>query len=164
MSPGSLAPTSGRIIGIYVAATRGALPTSVAAVAALAGVGLAGDRYANGSGTWSQWPGAGREVTLIAAEVLESLPEACRLTPAAARRNLITRGVDLDALIGRDFRIGGVRLRGQRPCEPCGHLETLTRPGIVTCLKGKGGLRADIVASGLIHCGDTLEVLPPAAP
>jgi MOSC domain-containing protein YiiM len=164
MARGGLGSAVGRVVGIYVAAARGDLPAPVTAVAALAGVGLAGDRYANGSGTWSDWPGAGRELTLIAAEVLESLPESCRIDPAAARRNLVTRGVDLDALVGRDFRIGGARLRGRRPCEPCAHLETLTRPGIAAQLQGRGGLRADILASGLIRCGDVLEVLPRAAP
>lgn len=158
------ASAAGRVIGIYVAAVRGELPAAAPAIAALAGVGLAGDRYATGAGTWSPWPGTGREVTLIAAEVLESLPESCRLDPAEARRNLLTRGVDLDALVGRDFRIGGARLRGQRPCEPCRHLEALTRPGVAARLRGRGGLRADVLASGLIHCGDAVEILPPPAP
>ena len=164
MTRGSVVPAAGRVIGIYVAAFRGELPVAVKAVAALAGAGLAGDRYASGRGTWSNWPGTGREVTLIAAEALESLPESCRLTPAEARRNLVTRGVDLDALVGRDFRIGGARLRGRRPCEPCRHLEALTRPGVAARLRGRGGLRADVLVSGLIWCGDFLEVLPRAAP
>jgi MOSC domain-containing protein YiiM len=158
------ARVSGRVIGIYTASARGELPRAVEAVAALAGVGLAGDRYAVGAGTWSGWPGTGRAVTLIAAEVLDSLPVSCRLSAAEARRNLLTRGVDLNALVGREFRIGGVRLLGQRLCEPCRHLETLTRPGVAAQLIGRGGLRADVLASGLIRCGDALEILPlPAA-
>ncbi|MGE3297092.1 MAG: MOSC domain-containing protein [Porticoccaceae bacterium] len=152
------------MIGIYVAAARGALPGAVEAVAALAGVGLAGDRYAVGAGTWSSWPGTGRAVTLIAAEVLDSLPEPWRLSAAEARRNLLTRGIDLNALVGREFRIGGARLRGQRLCEPCRHLEELARAGVAAKLVGRGGLRADVLASGLIRCGDTLEILPLRTP
>lgn len=155
---------SGRVIGIYIAAARGELPVAVEVVAALAGSGFSGDRYAVGTGTWSGWPGAGRAVTLIAAEVLDSLPEACRLSAPEARRNLITRGVDLNALVGREFRIGGARLRGQRLCEPCRHLEELTRPGVAAQLSGRGGLRADVVESGLIRRGDVLEILPLPAP
>ncbi|MFP5413787.1 MAG: MOSC domain-containing protein [Gammaproteobacteria bacterium] len=156
--------TIGRVIGIYIAPARGELPVAVPAVAALAGAGLSGDRYAVGAGTWSGWPGTGRAITLIAAEVLDSLPEPYRLSAPEARRNLLTRGVDLNALVGREFRIGGVRLRGQRLCEPCRHLEELTRPGVIAQLSGRGGLRADVVESGLIRCGDILEILPLPAP
>jgi MOSC domain-containing protein YiiM len=155
---------SGRVIGIYIASVWGELPGAVEAVTALAGVGLSGDRYALGAGTWSSWPGTGRAVTLIAAEVLDSLPASCRLGAAEARRNLLTRGVDLNALVGREFHIGAVRLRGQRLCEPCRHLEKLTRPGVVAQLHGRGGLRADVLESGVIRCGDALEIPPlPAA-
>lgn len=159
-----MSTASGRVIGVYIASVRGELPVAVEAVAALAGAGLSGDRYAVGAGTWSGWPGTGRAVTLIAAEVLDSLPEPCRLSAPEARRNLLTRGVDLNALVGREFRIGGARLRGQRLCEPCRHLEELTRPGVAARLSGRGGLRADVVESGLIRCGDVLEILPLPAP
>jgi len=155
---------TGRVIGVYIASVRGELPRAVEAAEALAGAGLAGDRYAAGAGTWSSWPGTGRAVTLIAAEVLDALPEPCGLSAPEARRNLLTRGVDLNALVGREFRIGGARLRGQRLCEPCRHLEALTRPGVAAQLRGRGGLRADVVESGLIRCGDVLEMLPLPAP
>lgn len=159
-----MAAVPGRVIGIYIASVRSELPKAVEAVAALAGAGLTGDRYAMGAGTWSDWPGTGRAVTLIAAEVLDSLPASCRLGAAEARRNLLTRGVDLNALVGREFRIGGARLRGQRLCDPCRHLEVLTRPDVAAQLTGRGGLRADVLVGGLIRRGDVLEILPLPSP
>jgi MOSC domain-containing protein YiiM len=75
-----------------------------------------------------------------------------------ARRNVVVRGVDVDALRGRRFRIGDVELVGRRRCEPCAHLERLTRPGVLRALVHRGGLRADIVAGGELRVGD--EVAP----
>lgn len=146
----------GRVEGIYLCLRRGEAPVAAAEVEAVPGRGLVGDRYWAGAGTWSHWPGAGREVTLIAAEVLDSLPPAYRLSGAEARRNLVTRGVDLNTLVGRDFRVGSVWLRGRRRCEPCAHLERLTRPGVAAALLGRGGLRADILVGGRIRAGDFL--------
>lgn len=150
--------TAGSLVAIHIARQRGELPVAVAAAEAVAGRGLVGDRYHDGAGTWSQWPGTGREVTLIAAEALEQLPPPYRISAAESRRNLLTRGVDLGALVGREFRIGSVWFRGQRPCEPCAHLERLTRPGIAAQLQGRGGLRADALSDGWLRCGDALMV------
>lgn len=149
-------PLAGKLVAIHIASRRGALPVAVEAAEAVAGCGLVGDRYYEGSGTWSRWPGTGRAVTLIAAEVLEQLPAGWRIGAAEARRNLLTRGVDLDALLGREFRIGGAWFRGQRRCEPCAHLERLTRPGIAARLHGRGGLRADVLGGGWLRVGDAL--------
>lgn len=154
-SDGALAP-AGRLVAIHIASQPRVLPVAVAAVEVRAGCGLVGDRYHDGVGTWSQWPGTGRDVTLIAAEVLEQLPAACRISAAESRRNLLTRGVDLDALVGREFRIGSAWFRGQRQCEPCAHLERLTRPGVVARLQGRGGLRADALSDGWLRCGDAV--------
>ncbi|GMU45477.1 MAG: sulfurase [Porticoccaceae bacterium] len=148
----------GRLDAIHLASRRGMLPVAVAAARAVAGRGLVGDRYCEGAGTWSRWPGTGRAVTLIAAEVLEQLPASCRISAAESRRNLLTRDVDLDALLGREFRIGGAWFRGQRRCEPCAHLERLTRPGIAARLQGRGGLRADVLRSGWLRVGDAVVV------
>ena len=79
------------------------------------------------------------------------------IKPGDARRNIVTTGVDLNALIGREFRIGEVRLRGVRPCEPCSHLEKLTKRGIKKALAGRGGLRAEILFPGKIRFGDPVE-------
>ena len=151
-------PSAGRVVAIHIASQPGVLPVAVAEVEARAGRGLVGDRYHDGTGTWSQWPGTGRDVTLIAAEVLEALPADCRIGAAQARRNLLTRGVELDALVGREFRIGNAWFRGRRPCEPCAHLERLTRPGVAARLQGRGGLRADVLGDGWLCCGDAVEV------
>jgi hypothetical protein len=121
---------------------------------ALAGRGLEGDRYAAGAGTFGG-RGGGYELTLVAAEALA----AAEVGWEEARRNLVTRGVDLDALIGRRFRVGAAECVGRRRDEPCAHLERLTRPGVLRALVHRGGLRADILAGGPIRVGDAIEAL-----
>jgi len=127
---------------------------------ALAGRGLEGDRYGNGSGTFSP-RGAhrpGYELTLIAAEVVEDLTTRdAALDFASTRRNVLTRGIDVNALVGRDFTIGDVRCRGLRLAEPCAHLERLHGPGLLRPLIHRGGLRADIVSDGDIRQGSTIS-------
>jgi MOSC domain-containing protein YiiM len=122
------------------------------------GVGLEGDRYAARIGTFSQVPGSGRAVTLIEIEALEALQRdyQVELDPALSRRNIVTRGVPLNHLVEREFRIGDVVLRGTRLCEPCAHLERLTAKGAMRGLIHRGGLRADILEGGTIKVGDTL--------
>jgi MOSC domain-containing protein YiiM len=147
-------PGAGRVMGIFVASERGAPMQSLAAAELVAGVGIEGDRYATKRGHWSdpRWPD--QELTLAETEVAE----AVGLEPGALRRNLATRGVRLETLIDRTFRIGGARLRGVRPCDPCAYLEGLTRPGLLHELAGRGGLRAAIVEGGRIGVGDVIEV------
>jgi MOSC domain-containing protein YiiM len=123
--------------------------------------GLEGDRYFYKRGTFSNPDGVGYDLTLIEAEVLDTLQlPAGELSPEQPRRNLITRGIDLNALVGRPFTIGGVRCIGQRLCEPCAHLERLTakqgRPGTLRALVHKGGLRADVLSDGEIRVGDEI--------
>ncbi len=84
------------------------------------------------------------------------------LEPVETRRNILTRGLDLDTLVGRRFRIGEVLALGTGPCNPCSHLESVTRPGVLRGLVGRGGLRADILAGGAIRVGDPIEVLDQA--
>ena len=125
-------------------------------VRAVAGKGLEGDRYANGVGTFSGQVGSGREVTLIEVEAITSLAREydVEIDPADSRRNLVTQDLPLNHLVGREFKVGDVTLRGSRLCEPCGHLETLTRPGVRRGLVHRGGLRAEIVDGGMIRTGD----------
>ena len=127
-----------------------------------AGRGLEGDRYFDHHGTFSSAHGRGHDLTLIEAEVLDELrlPEG-QLEPEEARRNIISRGIDLNALVGKRFRIGDVECFGERLCEPCGHLERLTekagKPGTLRALIHKGGLRADVLTDGEIRVGSAIE-------
>lgn len=135
---------------------------SVPSAEALKGRGLKGDRYARGEGTFSDPNGRGYDLTLVEAEALEELAmTGVVLPPAEARRNLVVRGIALDGLIGKRFRIGDVECFGQRRCEPCAHLERLTRPGVLRGLVHRGGLRADVLSDGEVRVGDPIEALPP---
>jgi hypothetical protein len=150
----------GEIVGIFVSPVKTEPMQSRSVATALAGRGLAGDRYAAKIGTFT--PDSDRlrgyDLTLIESEVLDqlTLPDGAQLTPTESRRNLVTRGIDLNALVGREFTIGSVRAFGQRLCEPCVHLQRLTRPDVVAGLVHRGGLRADILTDGEIRLGDTI--------
>lgn len=148
----------GRITGIYVAAEKTELPHSVAEVEALTGQGLAGDRYANGVGTFSEDGDPKNEVTLIESEALEALKREydIDLSAEASRRNLRTEGVALNHLVGRRFSIGQVELEGVKLCEPCGHLQSLTAAGVEKGLRHRGGLRSRIRTGGVIRVGDAV--------
>jgi MOSC domain-containing protein YiiM len=121
----------------------------VETVTAVAGRGLEGDRHYRAGG---QRPG--NALTLIEAEVLEEVG----LTGAESRRQVVVRGVRLNDLVGKRFRVGDVECSGVELCEPCRHLESLTRPGIIRDLLHRGGLNADIVNSGTIAVGDAVVV------
>lgn len=134
---------------------------TVPAADALAGRGLEGDRYARGAGTFSDPNGRGYDLTLVEAEALEELAAGgVEIPPADTRRNLVVRGMALDELIGKRFRVGEVECYGQRRCEPCAHLERLTRPGVLRGLVHRGSLRADVLSDGKIRIGDHIEALP----
>jgi MOSC domain-containing protein YiiM len=150
----------GEIISIHVAPSGGAPMKSITNARVVAGRGLEGDRYFEGVGTYSNNPGSGREVSLIEGEAIEALARdyGIELSPALVRRNLVTRGVALNHLVGRQFIVGAVKLRGVRLCDPCAYLEKLSRPGTLRGLIHRGGLRAEIVTGGMIQVGD--PVLP----
>jgi len=146
----------GRVEAIYITDTARKLPRRVARVKAVQGKGLKGDRYFSGTGTWSDYPvETGRDLTLIEAEVLEEVG----LAPAEARRNVVTRSVALESLIGKHFRVGEVECYGDRICEPCSHLEQLTRVGVLKALLHRGGLRADITRGGEIAADEPVVPL-----
>ena len=130
-----------------------------------AGKGLDGDRYATGTGTFSKPGRGGQDLTLIEAESLEALAgHGVRLSMADARRNVVTRGLDLPALVGRCFTIGGVACYGARLAEPCAHLERLTQPGVLRGLVHRGGIRADVLEDGELRVGDEVRALPDRTP
>ncbi|PYV19405.1 MAG: sulfurase [Acidobacteria bacterium] len=149
------------VVGIYIASAAEGEMTPVAKVRAVAGQGLEGDRYFLKTGTYSKDPGTGRHVTLIEVEAFEALKRdyGIELEPARGRRNIATRGVPLNHLVGREFEVGGTRLRGMRLCEPCSHLESLTRDGVKNGLVHRGGLRADVLAEGTIRVGDDIHLI-----
>lgn len=142
---------SGTVAGILVAPDAQAPLVRVASAIAVAGAGLDGDRYAAGRGTFNG-PGRGYELTLVEAEALDAVD----LSWEDARRNVVTRGISVNALAGRRFRIGAVECAGRRLAEPCAHLERLTRAGILRPLVHRAGLRADILAGGEIRVGDPI--------
>ncbi|HEV2937396.1 MAG TPA: MOSC domain-containing protein [Streptosporangiaceae bacterium] len=125
----------------------------VSSVRAVAGHGLEGDRYFFADGA-----GSGEALTLIEAEAIEDVG----LTGAKSRRQVVVRGGGLNDLVGKRFRVGDVECEGIELCEPCLHLQKLTRPGIIKDLIHRGGLRADILSGGTISIGDkVLEELSP---
>jgi hypothetical protein len=153
----------GVVAALLLAPSAGAPLHRVPAAQAVAGRGLAGDRYADGAGTFSG-SGRGYELTLIEAEALEALASTgVEITWEEARRNVVTRGIRLNALVGRHFRIGDIECIGHRLAEPCSHLQRLTPPGVLSGLVHRGGLRADIVSGGAIHVDDPVVPVAPQA-
>lgn len=129
---------------------------------AVEGRGLRGDRYERGEGTFSDPNGRGYDLTMVEAEALEELAASgVEVAPGLCRRNLVVRGLALDELSGRRFRVGEVECFGQRRCEPCAHLERLTRTGVLRGLVHRGGLRAEVLSGGEIRPGDAVEALEP---
>lgn len=160
LGPGSGTERVGTLELIALAAEAEAPMEVVSAAEALEGRGLVGDRYERGAGTFSNPSGRGYDLTLVEAEALEELSASgVELPPAEARRNLVVKGIALDDLIGRRFRVGEVECLGQRRCEPCAHLERLTRPGVLRGLVYRGGLRADVLSGGRIRTGDRVEAV-----
>jgi MOSC domain-containing protein YiiM len=143
MYPGRM---SGSVERIHIAAAESDLPEPVDVVDVTAD-GVVGDRY-----------GRSRDLTLIEAEALEGLlaDTGIELSAAESRRQVLTRGIRLNDLVGERFKVGGVECVGQELCEPCDHLQRLTRQGVLRGLVHRGGLRADIVSGGRIAVGDSV--------
>jgi len=155
-APASAPTATGVVEAIAIAEAAGSPAQSLAASEALAGRGLEGDRHVAGTGTFpSGLPGSG--LTLIEAEVCESFDPPLGLDEH--RRNVVTRGIDLNGLVGREFTIGPVRCRGMRLCEPCTVIVRYAGRPILRQLVHRGGVRADILADGLIQVGDPIRIV-----
>jgi MOSC domain-containing protein YiiM len=147
------------VVEILIAKSPAAPMTAQQMVRAIPGRGLQGDRYAEGLGTFSpHLPKPDYEITLVQQEHVENFARGLGrpFTPRDTRRNLVTSGVDLNSLVGREFRVGPVLLRGIRLCEPCNFLAKQTTPEVLRGLLHKGGLRAQILSEGEIRVGDAL--------
>jgi MOSC domain-containing protein YiiM len=146
--------SQGRVEAIFISAERGDLPHPVESAQAVAGKGLEGNRYFD-TGRPEQ------ELTLIEAEQLErvAVEDGLDIDAAATGRNLLTRGVDLNALVGKRFRVGAIECRGIELCEPCATMQARTRPGVIKALAHRAGLNAEILVGGELRPGDA--VVPP---
>jgi MOSC domain-containing protein YiiM len=138
----------GVVDGITLVVDETGTTRTVDAVDAEAGRGLEGDHHS--------------DLTLIAAEALDGLREdtGIELTGEHTRRNVLTRGIDLNALVGQRFTVGEVEAVGVELSEPCSKLQKLTEPGVLRGLVHRGGLRAEVLSSGRISIGDTVEAAP----
>jgi len=156
-----------RIVALHLAdAARGPV-RAVPEATAVPGRGLAGDRYERGAGTFSDWP-KDHELTLVEAEVIEDLARThdVHFAPGEHRRNVTTRNLRLNDLVGRRFGLGpDVECEGTRLCPPCDHLEAVTaRPSLCRLMAGRGGLRARIVTGGTIRVGDVVTLVASDTP
>ncbi|MGH3455546.1 MAG: MOSC domain-containing protein [Nocardioidaceae bacterium] len=157
LPPAAQAPTTtGAVDGIYLAEAAGEPAQAVDSARALPDLGLEGDRHVTGEGTFpSGLPGSA--LTLIQSEVCNSFTP--QLGPDEHRRNIVTSGIDLDALVGHEFVIGGVRCRGMRLCEPCTVQQGYASRPVLRELVHRGGLRADIVTEGVLRVGDKIRAV-----
>lgn len=147
----------GVVAALMIGPERKEPMVSVPEVRAIAGCGIEGDRYCREEGTFSR-KSPSNQMTLIEMEALDAVAQEYGFAIAAeeSRRNVLTCGMALNHLVGREFVIGGVRLRGLRLCEPCSHLEKLTGKQMIKALRHRGGLRAEILSSGVIKVGEKI--------
>lgn len=158
-TPAVIAPevTGASLEGIYTAPFAGAPMEQQGTVVLAPGVGIVGDRYALGTGTWSDQRYPDQELTLFEAEIAEAIG----IEPYQTRRNLVTRGITLSGLVGVRFRIGAALMVGVRQCDPCRYIADLNGDRRLTKELGgwSGGLRARIVEGGIVRLGDAIEIV-----
>ena len=143
---------SGQVEGIFYGAIEEGPLQAADEVSVATGAGIDGDRHGD------------RDITLFEAEAIEHLRDehGIELAPSEIRRNVMTRGVGLNDLLGHRIRVGQVEAVVTELCHPCSHLQKLTQPGVLKGLVNRGGLNADVVAGGAIRVGDPIEDLGPA--
>jgi MOSC domain-containing protein YiiM len=150
----------GKVVGLFTATAARAAVVPITQAHAIPGKGIEGDRYFTRTGAFSDRPGDGRDITLIEVEAVEAAKRdyGIDIQPIESRRNIVTQNVPLNHLVGHEFVIGNVRLRGIRLCEPCEYLEGLTKRGVRRALIHRGGLRANILSEGTIKVGDPVKI------
>ncbi len=161
MSARGATSTEGTVISIHTAESAGQAMETRNEVELIAGRGIPGDRYHAGRGEFSPTPmDPDHELTLIAIEEIEAFngKTGHAMAPGEFRRNVVTRGIDLNRLVGSDFRLGSAVIRGIRLCEPCAYLARATQRAVLPHLVGNGGLRAGIVQGGALRVGDPVRV------
>lgn len=152
---------TGRVLEVWTAPAAAAPMVRRSEVPALPGVGLAGDRYALGGGTWSAYPQLEKQLTLIDADEVAAVARevGADLSPGDTRRNVVTGGIVLPQLVGRYFAVGEVLLFGSKRCPPCRHLEQLTGHKLVKALAARGGINAAVFTGGVIAEGDPVRAV-----
>jgi len=151
---------TGSVVALYTVDHGSAPMTKVQQIKAMAGRGIEGDRYFLGTGTYSKKPEAGRQITLIKSEVLQWLNNEFQISvkPEESRRNVLTRDVEINELVGTEFFVGLVLLKAHRITQPCRYLEKLLgRPGLYKALWDNGGISCEILSDGIIKQGDLIK-------
>jgi MOSC domain-containing protein YiiM len=152
----------GKVVSIYIAPLAGSQLETIEVAELRSGKGIAGDRYFQQQGTFSKQleSGADWEVTLIESEEIRNYNEAQSTDwhDGAFRRNIVTRDIRINDLVGRQISVGTALLEGIRLCEPCAYLGSMLGPEIVKGMAHRAGLRARILASGYVRPGDSVEV------
>jgi MOSC domain-containing protein YiiM len=138
---------TGTVEQIAIAAEESELPGTVDQVEVTA-TGIAGDRYAEQG-----------DITLIEAEALEAFTAetGIELSHQESRRQVLTRGIRLNDLVGKHFTVGSVEVVGRELCQPCNHLQSMTRDGVMRGMVHRAGLNADVVTPGRIVVGDRVD-------
>jgi MOSC domain-containing protein YiiM len=151
----------GTVLSVHTTHRASASMDEAWSLVCVAGKGIEGDRYALGTGTYSKKPEPGRQLTMIESEKLKEMDEVgLHCTANQSRRNVVTQGIELNDLVGKEITVGTVRLKVHRLCQPCGYLEGLiSQPGLKEKLWDKGGIRCEILTDGEIKPGDVVTVV-----
>jgi len=158
----------GRVVGLFISPGIGERMRACSEVRALAGQGLEGDRYALGAGSYSRvGRPVVRHVSLIGREAMDAANEELSrrglvpFDPGETRRNIVVEGIDVYALLGQEFRIGGVHLRGSDITRPC-HVPSAAagKTGFKEAYHDRGGILAEVLSDGRISIGDVLKAKP----
>ena len=151
---------NGELLAIQISDDAANEMHEVSEVEAISGQGLAGDRYANLKGAFQKGTiEPAQQVTLIEEEAVlaANADYDVKVSHATTRRNLLTRGVPLNHLVGVQFHVGEVKLRGVKLCEPCRYLNQHSGQDLLSALRHRGGLRAEIVGGGMLQVGDVIR-------